>query len=170
MEQWKEVKDYEKYQVSNYGRFRSTKTGVPVIKEINATGHGYKLAFMSKGRTEDVWQTNLHRLIATAFIPNPENKPCVNHIDGNKINNRVENLEWCTHSENTRHAYRIGLLHSRFNKPVNQYDLNNTLIRKFSSIREAKKETGLDATGIGRCARGRQIQYSGFIWKFATDK
>ena len=113
MEEWKNIKGYEGlYQVSNFGRVKSLnyhrtgkevlmKPGRFVMKSGNAY-YGVKLYKDSKMNVKLV-----HRLVAEAFIPNPENKPEVNHIDGNPSNNRVDNLEWVTRSENIKHSYRV---------------------------------------------------------------
>ncbi len=106
MEVWKDIIGYEGlYQVSNLGNVKSL---FRYKKVLNNTIHkGYYLISLCKNKKQ-LPQRN-HRLVAIAFIPNPENKPQVNHIDGNKLNNNVENLEWCTPKENTQHALLIGL-------------------------------------------------------------
>ena len=117
-EVWIDVVGYEGlYQVSNLGRVKNLKRKVPYAKgmrtiperilrnHINECGYVYvRLYKDAKGKN-----IKLHRIVAQAFIKNPENKRCVNHIDGNKQNNRAENLEWVTHSENMQHASDSGL-------------------------------------------------------------
>lgn len=116
---WKDIEGYEGYyQVSNYGNIKSLsriiysekrsnyKTKEKVLRQSNTTT-GYKKVELVKEGIKKSYK--VHRLVATAFIPNPENKPEVNHIDGNKINNYIENLEWVTSSENSIHAYETGL-------------------------------------------------------------
>ncbi len=109
---WKDIKGYEGYyQVSNQGRVRRIKSGKStqkgrILKTSSKFDEYSRTGLSINGKV--CWLT-IHRLVAEAFIPNPEKKPCVNHIDGNKRNNVVSNLEWCTYSENNRHAYRIGL-------------------------------------------------------------
>lgn len=101
---WKPVPEYAGYyEVSNLGRIRRIKTG-KILKGYLNEYYRVVLTVDSKGKDYSV-----HRLVAMTFIPNPENKPDVNHIDGNKLNNRVDNLEWTTRSENMKHAYRTGL-------------------------------------------------------------
>lgn len=103
-EEWKEVEYSPNYSVSSFGRVRNNKSGKILSDRISC---GYKHVLLYKrGITKDF---RVHRLVAKAFIPNPDELPEVNHIDGNKINNTVENLEWCTPSQNQLHAYRIGL-------------------------------------------------------------
>ena len=129
MEIWKDIKGYEGlYCVSNLGNIKSIKRAVTysngiisVFKErilIQETINiNYKRVTLSKNNSASRFQ--VHRLVALYFIPNPENKPCVNHIDGNASNNNVKNLEWCTYSENERHSYDVlGKINS--NRKLNQ--------------------------------------------------
>ncbi len=103
MEIWKTISTHPKYKVSNNGRVKSSK--IILALSINAGYYALRLV-----GDDDRRGLKVHRLVAKAFIPNPENKPCVNHKDGNKLNNNVDNLEWCTYSENTIHALKIGLI------------------------------------------------------------
>jgi len=111
MEKWKDIEGYEgRYQISNLGKAKSLNYGrtgkAQVLKTlIDSGGYSYVVLFKKAKR-----KTNrISRLVAQAFIDNPENKLFVNHLDGNKHNNCVKNLEWCTQSENEKHAHKIGL-------------------------------------------------------------
>ena len=118
IEIWKDILGYEGiYQISNFGIAKSLQRNslgkfgnVILLKEkilkYNKT-KGY--LFVTFLKSHKIKNQSIHRLVAMAFIPNPDKKPCVNHINGIKIDNRIENLEWCTHSENTKHAFNIGL-------------------------------------------------------------
>ena len=107
MEIWKDIPEYEGiYQVSNTGKVKRIDKKEKMLKN-NLCGNGYYYVYLSKNGKVRKFKVN--RLVAQAFIENPENKPFVNHIDGDKLNNNVENLEWVTQSENMLHAYKYGL-------------------------------------------------------------
>ncbi len=109
----------------------------------------------------------VHILVAETFIPNPENKACVCHINGDLKDNRVENLKWASRSEITKNTYNLGKNSNR--KRVGQYDLDGNLIKEFENIRQASKELFDVSYSIGsilQCCKGRYGQYKGFIWKY----
>lgn len=141
---WRDIEGYEGlYQVSNLGRVRSLKATHPRVLKLKSEKDGYLVASLYK---KGVKYPVVHRLVAKAFIPNPENKCTVNHIDGDKKNNRVENLEWATHKENLEHALETGLrppiagTHSHFAK------LNEDEVRYIRShYKKSCKEYGARA-------------------------
>lgn len=104
---WKPISSYQDYLISSYGRVLSLKGELPRILKPGNDGRGYLMVRLYKD-SKDKHQ-NVARLVATAFIPNPETKPQINHVDGNKNNNQVINLEWVTGSENQKHAIKTGL-------------------------------------------------------------
>lgn len=121
--EWKEIKGYEgRYIISNYGeiislpRYKHNNSKMQyvepkeILRYINKV-NGY--VYVQLWKNAEYKNIRLHKLVAETFIPNPENKPQVNHIDGNKQNNKVDNLEWCTARENIIHAYKIGLRQKR---------------------------------------------------------
>jgi hypothetical protein len=111
-EQWKAVAECNgEYQVSNFGRVKSLKHGKERILKPAIGTRGYLQNELSTNGNRKNWA--LHRLVALAFIGNPENKPQINHIDGNKINNHIDNLEWVTRKENMEHAWNTGLFESK---------------------------------------------------------
>lgn len=122
---WKEIKDYPNYQISNLGRVKTLKYYSNIHKKYydrelvlkeKINSHGYKFIGLGCGKRGNKKNFAIHRLVAEAFIPNPNNLPEINHKDGNKRNNRAENLEWCTRSQNMLHAYKLGL-----HKPIQEY-------------------------------------------------
>lgn len=122
---WKEIPNHPNYQVSNYGRVRATKyysnihkkyySRELILKE-KTNKHGYKHVGLGGGKRGNKKNIIIHRLVAQLFVSNPNCYNEVNHIDGNKNNNRADNLEWCTRSKNMLHAYKLGL-----HKPIQEY-------------------------------------------------
>ena len=124
-EEWKDIKGYEgQYQVSNFGNVRSLDRYVihmgnkmfckgKNIKLTKSNGGYMVFHFSINGKMKAL---NVHRLVAEAFIDNPDNKPCVNHLDCNRTNNRIDNLEWCTHSENIKYSFKYGMSKCNFKK------------------------------------------------------
>lgn len=161
MEVWKDIKGYEGlYQVSDMGRVRS-KNGV---LHLNTNTYGYKHITLSKG---DVQKTVVvHRLVSDAFIDNPHNKPQINHIDGNKENNAVVNLEWVTQGENNRHAIRASL---RKVKKILLVDAEGKAIREFNNRMEINEYLGRNVYQdlITRCCNGQRKTAYGYVWRYA---
>lgn len=161
-EEWRNViingKIYENYQVSNLGRFKNSK-GI-IMENYKPHHSGYIHLRVDKEKY------SLHRLVAFAFLENPLNKPVVNHIDGNKINNAVSNLEWCTFSENSFHSHKIELIKT-YKRKIGQYTIDGELVKEYSSIVEAMNETNV--TGIKSVLYKKQNTSGGFIWKYLDE-
>lgn len=188
---WKDINDYEGlYRISNLGRIkRLSYFEYNKLKKINLLHEerikkqsfdkdGYcKCTLFIKCKCKCF---SVHRLIAIHFIPNPENKPCVNHINGIKNDNSIENLEWVTNSENDLHAYKTGLrtvnktalnkfgYESTTGKPVLQFDLNGNFIKEYGSARHAERILNIKR-GVSKVCRGERKQYCNFLWKFKYD-
>ena len=166
-EVWKDIEGYEGiYQVSNYGKAKSLRAKKKLLHQY-IEGHGYLRVVLYKNRTPK--RILVHRLVACAFIHNPEGKLTVNHIDGNKQNNGVWNLEWATMSENSKHAFKTGLKKSQKNNirsmPVLQYDNSMNVIAEYPSISEAERRTGIHKGSIARSCKTHH-KAGGYIWNF----
>lgn len=167
-EEWKPVVGYEKlYEISNLGRIKSLKyrggKGQKILSTYNV--HGYKRVRLFDGTT--VRSTGVHRIVAEAFLDNPSSKQFVNHKDGNKSNNRLDNLEWVTGSENVAHAFRI--LHVKRAGGVKKRAVKNIDTGKiYGSIREAAKKTGHNRTSIISCCKGRYKTANGQHWEYTN--
>ena len=156
---WKDKKDYEgHYQVSNFGRVKSIKFGKEIILKQSIRHGYYYVGLLKNGKHKNYL---VHRLVAEAFLENPDNLPQVNHKDENKQNNVVSNLEWCTHEYNNTYGTRI----ERCSKPVLQFDLNGNLIKEWKSINECGRN-GFKKSDICKCCRGERKTHRGFIWKY----
>lgn len=125
-EMWLDIKDYEgHYQVSNTGKVRSLKTNRILKPRVSGQYKYFSVSLCKNGKPKDFY---IHRLVASHYIDNPENKYSVNHIDGNKMNNNVSNLEWATGTEQNNHAFRLGLKHSEHHSKLTREQVNE--IRK----------------------------------------
>lgn len=162
MEKWKDIEGFEGlYQVSNMGRVRScfregTKGGI--IKQFVKDRY-YKVHIYKNGKQLNFYT---HRLVAKAFVINKHNKPEINHIDGNKLNNNANNLEWCNRQENMEHAYRNGL-----KKTIRVAQMKNGIeIKIFLNANRASKETGIHYASIHRCCNGIIKSAGGYQWKY----
>lgn len=169
---WKDIPGYEGlYQVSNYGRIKSlprktkNRFNNGLIKKLTLRNNGYFYVNLYNKEHNNKLFT-IHRLVALTFIKNVNNLPCINHKDGNKQNNNVDNLEWCTYSFNERHAYKNLLKHPH-RKKVNQYSLQNEYIKTWNSIEEAN--TFFKTTHIGECCRKKRNQVKGYKWEFTKE-
>ena len=179
---WKDIEGYEgKYQVSSFGRVRSLDRMVPTVH--NATR-------MVKGKTLTPWtdrygyhhvnlwrdckmkSQQVHRLVAAAFIKNPDGLPEVNHKNEDKTDNRVENLEWCNTDYNINYGNRTKKVSATrisqaiLGKGVEQLTISGEHVRTYDSIREASRATGADKAVIVRCCKGKTQTAGGYRWRY----
>lgn len=175
---WKAIQGYEGYyEVSDTGLVRSldrvvpdTKSGLKhlkgkIMKQTESIGRtrdsGYYVVNLRKNHTTNV--TPVHRIVAETFIENSQGLPTVNHIDGDKHNNHVTNLEWVSYSENNIHALKNGLRNPR-GICIRQMDLDGRFISDFKSACEASRVTGIGRAMISHCVNGRANSAGGFRW------
>lgn len=174
--EWRIIDECPYYAISNTGLVKNLRTD-RILKYGNKKRY-YTVALHADGRRMDRY---VHRLVALAFLPNPNNLQYVNHLDHNIHNNNVENLEWCTSSENARHSYENNrrkeeyqtvrahiqqLATNTSKKRVLQYDLHNNLIAAFESAAEAARQTGVNGRSIGMVCHGQRRTAGGYIWRF----
>jgi len=178
---WKDVIGYEGlYQVSNLGNVRSIYCrGRKRILNlcICKSSTGYSIVSVHKNKKQK--HLNVHREIAKCFCENPQNKPDVNHKNGIKTDNRVENLEWVTRSENNQHAYdvlgKVGTFKGKYGHdhpnsiPVMQFDINGEFIKEYPNSRIAAMEYGIQQTGIRFVCNKNGKTSGGFTWKYKKD-
>lgn len=177
MEIWKDIVGYEGiYQVSNlgkvkrigaYGNQTSKKWKSNKLLKPASKNNGYMFVGLSKDGS--VKSKHIHRLVAEAFIPNPQNKSTVNHKDGDRSNNIVENLEWATYSENNVHSIDVLGRDSKNrsdSKPVLQFDKVGNFIKEYPSMREAQRQTKI--IGIDKVCSGVKYRKTagGYVWRY----
>jgi hypothetical protein len=154
MEIWKDIKGYEGlYQVSNLGNVKSLKFKNNIILKGGIDSSGYKVVSLRDYNKKQSTKT-VHRLVAIAFINNTQNKKCVNHINGIKTDNRIENLEWNTYNENMNHSFRTGLRKIGGNHPmaVKMIDTSNGKI--FDTLKEAAEYCKLNPSNLIMMIKG----------------
>lgn len=195
MEAWKQIDNYDGlYEVSDLGNVRSvthidffypdkeklisrTKKGKMLIQ---SEANGYRRVHLCKDGKVRIFST--HRLVAKAFIPNPNNYPEVNHLNGVRNDNRAANLEWCSKSQNIRHCYDVlkrkispnvvnvfGGDHPA-STPILQYDLTGHFIKEWGSAIEIQRALNLNSPNVIACCRGKQQTCGGFIWKHKHER
>lgn len=187
IEVWKDIEGYEGfYKVSNLGNVKSLERIVTygdrfhtvvekmkkqTVKIDPRKNTGYNIVSLYKNNKGTHFY--VHRLVATAFIDNPDKKETVNHLDGDKQNNKLDNLEWSTYLENNTHAVETKLTDysNRKNEQtksigVKQQDKDGVVINTFLSMREAQRQTGCDATQISKCCKNQSKSCKGFYWSY----
>ena len=180
---FKPIKGFENmYEISNYGIIKSVDRNIICkdgqIKPIKSryirpadNGSGYKFVYLWKDNKQHRYY--VHRLVDETFIPNPDNLPEINHIDNNKNNNHVNNLEWCSYGQNIKHAYKTGLKVATSNhlkRKILQYDKNMNFIKEWECTKDVQRSLGIYHSNISVCCEGRQKTAGGYIWRYADDR
>ena len=190
MESWKDITNYEGYyQISNNGKIKSIRRVIlggrhgkrtvneRILKNV-ITQCGYLKVTLRKNNIDKTFV--VHRLVAEAFIPNAENKPQVNHIDGNKTNNILNNLEWNDRFENMKHAFKNGLVDYKHlvniykigcnttKRQISKLDLCNNILQEYPSCKNAAEQCGISLPNIIEVLKGRRKTAGGFKWKYAS--
>ena len=164
------------YQISNCGNVRSldritsnqngskiNRAGKPKAKTIDNLGY-YHVRLSKDSKTNTF---RIHRLVAEAFIENPNGYKEINHIDQNKLNNDVSNLEWCTHKENVNHGDEIERGAIKQRKSFRQLDMDGNLIKVWNGFKKMQRETGFERKSVYECCIGKRESYKGYRWEYA---
>ena len=175
---WKNIVEYEGlYQISSLGNVKNIKTNRILKKQIDKDGY-LTINLSKKGKIKG---KKIHRLVAEAFIDNYDNKKEINHIDGIKTNNCIDNLEWVTHDENMKHAWDNNLIKpfcgkgikSKKAKIIYQINpVNNEIINIYYGNRDVERKTGYDHSSISKCCNNRKgyKTYHGYKWEYAERR
>lgn len=180
MEIWKDIPNYEgKYQVSNLGNVKSfTRWGKGKILKCSTNGNPgpYKHVNLVGAGRNDVKSFYVHRLVAEAFVDNPNGYTEINHIDGDTLNNSPDNLEWCKHIDNMHHAFENGLISHEFergklhpnSKAVIQMEKDGTVVKEWESVNQIQRETDYRASSIFCCCNHRKYCKTayGYRWEY----
>lgn len=161
----KKIEGFENYYIFSNGKvYSENKKG---FLKLNSTQDGYKqITLHNNGRTKTF---KVHRLVAFYFIPNPHKKEQVNHIDEDKTNNDISNLEWLTHKENMNFGTRNERISKKMinltSKKVKQFSKDGELINVFDGLSDAERKTGISATNICKVDKGKRKSAGGYIWE-----
>lgn len=170
---WRNIEEYKGfYQVSNWGRIKSTQYWNGTYERIltnNKGKNGYLSVQLYKNGKGKFYL--VHRLVAQAFLENPDNLPCINHRDECKTNNNIDNLEYCSRKYNCNYGTRKQRIvektkNGKLSKTVYQYTLDGKFIAEYPSTQEVERQLGYSSSNIRTCCRGKQKTGYGYIWKY----
>lgn len=168
-ETWKPIQGFPKYQVSDLGRIKNIESGRIFTGTKDAFGYVHVRLINPQGTYT---LKKVHRIVAEAFLPNPECKPIIDHIDGEKTNNALSNLRWFTYSENSQ-AYEASKGKRRstpINRMLAQYTMDGELVAVYDNALEAARMTGFGDFGIYSAGAGKLKSFGGFMWRFFDGK
>ena len=165
----KEIAGFPNYTIREDGTIRRVKDGKAISQ--HTTSWGYKrVSLWANGKSKLLF---VHRLVASAFVPNPNNYPQINHKDENKLNNNADNLEWCTPFYNVHYGKNSPIKQMREARrlPVVQFDKNGNFVAKYESASAAERETGVRQSNISKCCLHRPWFKSagGYLWEFENS-
>lgn len=163
-EVWKYIDEYPNYIISNLGRVKNTETGRILSEKIDKDGYR-EVSLRKNGKST---LKKVHRLVATAFIPNPDNKPQVDHIDGEKGNNNLNNLRWVTRKENMNNPNTYKKLGQHTRKPIIQVNVDNT-IRLWMSARDIERVLGHDNSLVARFCKGKSTPKENYRFQYMEE-
>lgn len=156
---------FGKYEVSKDGNVRNSKTG-RILKQMNDK-YGYKVVCLHEGRKR--YSVKVHRMVAKAFIPNEENKPQIDHIDGDKTNNHFKNLRWATPKENSSnpvtHARHLLTIRPPKRKKIAVVCIETNI--RYDGLRDAERDTNIQHSEISACCKGKRESAGGYHWRYA---
>lgn len=161
MEEWTTIDEFPNYEISNQGRIRNRNTKQILRQKVDRGYHRIMLY-----RDGETCTKQIHRLVADSFVPNIDNKKEVNHIDGNKDNNRADNLEWCTRGENMKHAFANGLKTPSGGVPKKKVRVLETG-DIYDSAYECARQIDCDQGHINQCLTGRRKSHKGYHFEYA---
>jgi len=160
--------EYPDYTIYDDGRIFS-RLSLKELKPNKRDGYFYiRLMTFDEEGDRKRGQSGVHILVAKAYIPNPDNLPIVNHIDGDGYNNHKSNLEWVSHKRSIEHAYETNLRRPLY-RPVLQFEKDGTFVKRFGSVKEASEEMGLHRDTVGKVCRGQKRSAKGYLWEFETQ-
>lgn len=170
MEIWKDIEGYPNYQVSNMGRVKSfnyKQTGKEKIMKGSKNNSGYpQVSLCKEGKTKTYL---IHRLVASAFLDNPNNLPEVNHIDEDKSNNRVDNLEYCNRKYNCNYGTHIEKMIKSKSIPILQFSKTGEFIKRWNNAKEVERNLEICSSDIYKCCKGKKKTCGGYVWGYEKD-
>lgn len=156
-------------EVLSCARVRSNGKGSYLQKQIVMRPYGEQYLRVTLNKDGKRHETSIHSLLAIHFIPNPHNKPIINHKNGIKKDNRIENIEWVTYAENNQHAHDTGLKTGYGKKPISKHSKDGIFLCEYPSVLAASKDTGIGRQNICRNVRGDRPSAGGFVWRFINS-